>query len=434
MSTSVLDFIDPSLHAGIAARTSTTDVSGDIQEAINHVHDQGGGTLYFPAGAYHCAAVIQNKRFVSWRGDGPHGSALIWPLSHTTHGVRQANPLNAGTTVRLTVEGMAFGNCNSTGTTFNTASSAGGGWYDTASHQVRFLNCNFGGWKYGVILDQSEEIDFHDCVFSNNKNGLWIVNGQEAELSNTGASSGFSNRISVHGGAFSGTTNISLLDDGGEGRVYEGININTGVRAGRFAGVSNLRIADCYIEGVSASPLLFAATRHSVGDAGQCSAVEIEANVISPMGTSMIEIASLGSLTLQANRCPGELPILVTGVQNCASFFSRGNNTQRPIIDNRAVYVTHVDEYVLEKAATANVGAIGANATAFVNVPAPGFIIGDMVEAVTASVDLGDDIVLSARLDNPVHANGNCQVRIKNEGAATTLPNCSYRVLLRKRV
>jgi hypothetical protein len=434
MSVSVLDYIPSGLHAAIAARTSTTDVSTYIQAAIDDVANDGGGTVYFPAGAYHSTDTIENKPFVSWRGDGPNASAIVWPLSHTTHGVRQASGLNGGSIVGLSVEGMGFANCNTAGTTFNTASSAGGGWYDTGSHQVRWVSCNFGGWKYGVILDQSEEIDFYECNFNNNKNGLWIVNGYEAELNNTSeqtgpAAGGYSNRISVHSGGFSGTTNIAILDDGGEGRLYEGININSGVRAGRFSGVTNLRIGDCYVEGISQAPFLFAATTLSGVSAGGCSAVEFQGNLVSPVtGKSMIEISSIGFLTLQANRCSGSTPVMVSGVQNCAAFFSRGNSTDRSMVDNQAVYITQIDEYVLERSVTATVGAIGANSTAYLNITATGFAPGDFVEAITTSVDLGDDIVITARTTTNA-----CRLRIRNEGAATTLPSCTYRALLRKR-
>jgi hypothetical protein len=217
MSVSVLDFIPSQYHADIADRVSTTNVASYIQQAIDQVSDDGGGTVYFPAGSYFCTATLVNKPFVSWLGDGSNASALVWPLTHTTHGVRQSSGLNGGASVRLTIEGIAL--ANASGSTFNTNSSAGGGWYDTGSHQLRWVNCNFGGWKYGVILDQSEEIDFHDCAFNSNKNGLWIVNGYEAELNNRTAQNvdslpGYSNRISVHGGGFSTKASTSTPESG----------------------------------------------------------------------------------------------------------------------------------------------------------------------------------------------------------------------------
>jgi hypothetical protein len=164
--------------------------------------------------------------------------------------------------------------------------------------------------------------------------------------------------------------------------------------------------------------------------AGSCSTVEFQGNLVSPViGKSMIEIGSLGFLTLQANLCSGQTPVMVSGVGNCAGIFTRGNNTQRPMVDNQAVYVTQIDEYVLERTITATVGAIGANSSAYLNIAATGFAFGDMVEAINTSTDLGDDIVLTARINTA----NNCRLRIRNDGAATTLPACTYRVLLRKR-
>lgn len=49
---SVLDFIPESEHAAIKARTSTTDVTTYIDEALSAIGELGGGTLVFPPGKY----------------------------------------------------------------------------------------------------------------------------------------------------------------------------------------------------------------------------------------------------------------------------------------------------------------------------------------------------------------------------------------------
>ena len=57
---SVLDFIPEAAHAGIKARTSTTDVTTYIQAAIDSFN--GPGTVYFPAGRYYVTGTMYLKR------------------------------------------------------------------------------------------------------------------------------------------------------------------------------------------------------------------------------------------------------------------------------------------------------------------------------------------------------------------------------------
>lgn len=53
---SILDFIDEDLHAGIKARTDTTDLSADLDEAIASL--SAGGVVYFPPGKYNYATEL----------------------------------------------------------------------------------------------------------------------------------------------------------------------------------------------------------------------------------------------------------------------------------------------------------------------------------------------------------------------------------------
>lgn len=67
---SVLDFIPVALHAGIAARTNTTDLTAYIQAAVN-AHR---GTVFFPAGLYaiSSAVILYPETLIEGEGAGAY--------------------------------------------------------------------------------------------------------------------------------------------------------------------------------------------------------------------------------------------------------------------------------------------------------------------------------------------------------------------------
>lgn len=74
----VLDFIPTSLHAGIKARTNTTDLTTYIQAAVDKIITDLGGELYFPSGTYKTtdAISLSDPRACSLRGDGREVSII----------------------------------------------------------------------------------------------------------------------------------------------------------------------------------------------------------------------------------------------------------------------------------------------------------------------------------------------------------------------
>jgi len=73
-SVSALDFIPAAKHAGIAAGSNTDDLTSYIESALST-----GGSVYFPAGLYHCdTAVDVTAANVHLHGDGMLSSIIRW--------------------------------------------------------------------------------------------------------------------------------------------------------------------------------------------------------------------------------------------------------------------------------------------------------------------------------------------------------------------
>lgn len=74
---SVLDFIPENLHAGIQARTNSTDLTTYIQAGIDAVEALGGAALFFPVGDYLTTATLTvDGDGVHLVGSGPRSSVI----------------------------------------------------------------------------------------------------------------------------------------------------------------------------------------------------------------------------------------------------------------------------------------------------------------------------------------------------------------------
>jgi len=337
---SVLDFIPAELHAAIRARAETPELDRYVQTAIQQVASLGGGILYFPLGTYRFRDEIRNARFVSLRGDGPTATILLWPAAHRGHGIRQTAPLNSSSVIRLLVQDLAIGSMA------GAAASRGAGFYDQAGVELSFVNVNFGGWRYGAILDQSELVDFDRCAFNACRNGVWLVNGEDSELGNTGAQAAFTNRISVLRSQFSSISDICIINDGGQAHAFNWNNFNNGSHAVRVAGSSNVEIRGNYFEGLKVATILLSARGRTGGASGISGAVAIESNNFAPLpGTSAVRVEACGQLSFDSNFIAGVGAPVIAGAGNCASLFTRGNTyNSRELTDGRAAYVNDLAE------------------------------------------------------------------------------------------
>jgi len=320
-----------------------TNDAAAIQAAEDFIYNaNGGGTLYFPAAIYQCTAQITKRPFVNWEGDGRTRTVLRWPASHTGHGLRLNSGLNGGGTARLTIRDMGFEHQGGAADV-----NLRGGFYDTGSHELTLDNIGFAGWKYGVILDQSEEVDFYEFYVASSKHALWIVNGEDTELGNTGSSPTYTNAIRVHSGKFSSNTDVNVIDDGGDVHVFANINCNAGTRFGRFAGVTTLTLGPgLYLEGMSDDYMLFANTARNGGSVGVCSTVRIQGSQAAPaVAKTLVNASSAGRIIIGGNNITGTTPAVIVGAANCSGIVSDGGNiTDRAITDGSASFFTHVPE------------------------------------------------------------------------------------------
>ncbi|HEX8622918.1 MAG TPA: glycosyl hydrolase family 28-related protein [Allosphingosinicella sp.] len=428
MSVSILSYIPSGQHAAIAAGTSTYDASADFQTAINAVNAAGGGTLYIPAGKYRLNSTITNKPKVCLLGDGV-GSVLEWASTHTGHGIQQLAPLNASTPVHTVIEKISL-------YSLAGSSSTGGAFYERGGTSVQLLNCAIGEFKYGIILDQSELVDIDLCdIYSSRHSCIWLVNGAEAALGNTGAQGGYTNRISVKRCQLNGPGQFAILDDGGYTHSFVDNNYNGGTTHIRAAGAEGLVIQGGEFEAASSRNIYLTYTSLSGVGVGRCMVVLVAGAVISPTtNNNCIETVSAGHLTLIGNLFAnsGNTAVGAVSCGNTNMLFSVGNVVEgiQPLFQGGPNYLLWAAEAQRMGSATANVGSIPAGGSAFVNVPID-ISVGDAVDHVFTSVDLGDDITLSAR----VSATNNVRVKLTNTGAAAVdPPSCTYWVRAIKNV
>jgi hypothetical protein len=78
----VLDYIPVAEHAGIAARTSTTDLQAYMQAAVDAL-PANGGTLYFPAGRYMFSGALTMNEGEIQAGAGDQATTL-WHIGSGT--------------------------------------------------------------------------------------------------------------------------------------------------------------------------------------------------------------------------------------------------------------------------------------------------------------------------------------------------------------
>ena len=429
-SVSVLDFIPPALHADIIAGVSDDDVTAYIQAALDYAHSRasgtniGGITVFFPAGRYHLAGQIQNPhRKVSWRGEGGLTTRLFWPAGFADHGVRQVHGLPAGGWSGTRIEGILFDSGA------GAAASTKGGWYDRGGHQLIFTDCTFRGWKYGQILDYSSVVTIQNCEYNLCVNGIWLVNGVNAELGNTGAPTGHTNAIFFHDCIWNACTGYGIIDDGGELMSVRGGNVNSGIHFIRCAGRTNLAVDGVYIEGQDEE--VFNLTNiSSVGASqGLVSSTQISNCLIGHTGSkSVVKAKSASRLTFNNNTISGiGSPVIVVDTLTYLTTFS--NSTEREILGTtQPTNFADIGERVKPLSVSADLPPIEAGKYALVNLTAPGFGPDSAVLHIKTSPDLGDDLEVAARFS----AANNLRIKVRNVSSATiTPPSCTFKVTAR---
>lgn len=246
---SVMDFIPVNLHAGIIARTGTTNVASYIQAAIDALNANGGGCLWFPAGRYYCTAEIDVKKHITLQGENPLISTLYFT---SINGLRSTWTINGSTGVYIAIRDL--------GIQASSTSNTGIGFWEQAGTYVSLHNCLFRAWKWCIALDQTELVDIDQCYFqydntvataiSDGAAGIWILNGTELNASAAGS---FSNRISITRNQFNGANvyATALRDDGGVTRAVRDNNWNGWGRHLHICGATSFLLEGGEHEGVA---------------------------------------------------------------------------------------------------------------------------------------------------------------------------------------
>lgn len=298
---SVLDYIPPQYHAAIAARASTVDVASYIQDAVDAIDALGGGTLRFEAGTHKVGSYISLPDSVTISGKGPRSSIIT--CAHAGGGGANASEdlrngsvfvssftSNGSNTAQIKIRDI--------GITSTNALNVGAAYYDNCGTFIHVENVRVSGFKYGVVLDQSELADIDLCNFDlQTAAGVWLVNGNSLKAGN---SQQFTNRISVKRSQFNAGVGVyGILDDGGTVHAYEDNNYNGCLNSIRVAGVEGLSIIGGEWEGSTGSTLVIEYRRSDdLSGVGACTGVSIHGGLMVPLaGQKAIDVVS-GSVSL----------------------------------------------------------------------------------------------------------------------------------------
>lgn len=300
-----------------------TDDTAAIQAALDHVSSIGGGTVFFPEGSYKVSSYLTVHPFTTLVGTGRRTSRIVGTNtggggSTPAESVRNGSifysecPINTTTPAHIAIERLWIDNVS--------GANEGAGFYQQSGDTIIVRECEITGCKWGIILDQSEDVVIDCCEpssFYPGGAGIWLVNGPDL---NPDASATFTNVVTIrdcHLNVMSGS--YGIVDDGGCAHVIRGGDFNGGINAIRAAGVAGLQLDGIYAESQSSEIISLGSTTLS-GKAVGGSQVVIRGGEFSP---------SAGNATVRGSGGPGSLTIIggsfsgsTTPVQGTASFWN----------------------------------------------------------------------------------------------------------------
>lgn len=285
-----------------------------IQATIDAV-PADGGICWFPPGDYKTTAEILTKPNLMIRGSGKDGS-VIRVGNANINGIRSANLVNASNAVDLSIQDIGLECTN--------AASTKGAIVEESGTFVDFTRVKIRGFKYGMILDQTELADIDLCIFEAQElAGIWVVNGGDWR----GAAAGqFTNRLSFTRNQFNmdaGT--YGILDDGGYTHEIINNNFNGGVNCMRLAGILGGAVAGNEFESATGACITVHATALSGGGVGSSLALGFRENVIIPQaGQNGISFTAAGQVTVHTNVFSSTVSAL-SGCANVALLAESGN-------------------------------------------------------------------------------------------------------------
>lgn len=438
---SVLDFIPPEHHAAIRNRTSTTDVAAYVQNAIDYIKASDdddtdayyGGQLFFPRGKYMLGSTLQLCRGLNLVGEGRIATFLVWTQAGTGiadgTALRMSSPANSSTSVYLTIRDISL-QCVA-------SDPQGAGFWDTGGSLISIQRATFYGFKYGIVLEQSELVDISETEVSAMKHsGVWLVNGGPP----SNVAPDFTNRISVRSCQINGCTQFGILDDGGTCHAFVDNNYNgNGVHI-RIAVAVSVRVAGGEFEASTNEPIqLRTASLGGHSSGGNTAILVTGCAIATGHGKSAISCGpSAGSLCLVGNffgnTGSASVPE-VSGVGALSAFYSIGNaytTVGGTLIDGQANDQHVFLEGMRHGSASYDPPSLASGASSPIQtMTVNGVVLGDQVESASFSNNLA-----GAVLHAWVSAANTVSYFIENRNGANPLdlPTGTVRVRVMKRI
>ncbi len=320
----LFDFIPKSLQAGIIAGTSTTDVSGFIQTAINTMDAAGGGLLNVPKGRYYCTSEIVLKKKITIQGEGKESSVFFFT---STNGFRSIWPVNSSTAVFIYLRSIGIKSAS-------PSTNTGIGFWDQCGTFIEVYDVLFRGWKYHIAFDQSELADVDLCNFEYdnatteyNSACVWLLSSDDLT---PGALGGFTNRISISRSQFNGSPfTIGVRIDGGNTHKIIDCNFNGCKNHIYCAGSVPLIVDGGEFEGSSSHSIRLSSTTPGGLGRGQAGLVVLNGCELIVSGSTNYAVQVDSVSYLNVSHCyfgSGNPAGAINGAGNAYSTSSYGNN------------------------------------------------------------------------------------------------------------
>lgn len=225
----VFNAIDFGASPSAAASVNTAAIQAAIDAAalVN-------GTVFIPTGTYFCNATINMARRVTVMGEGYRSTILSF--NHTGAGIKSTAPINSSTAVNTVIKSIGLRCTN--------LSNTDGGYVDVGGTFVLCQEIEVLGFRYGIIFDQTELAEIDLCQVQSSQAGyaaIWLVDGPSYS---PGASTGFTNRISITRCQINCPATVhGIADDGGYTHVFANNNFNACLNHIRFGGGIGIEIS-----------------------------------------------------------------------------------------------------------------------------------------------------------------------------------------------
>ena len=380
---SVLDFIDPTLHAAIKAKTSVVDLSTQLQAAINSV-GVTGGLLYIPAGQYcYSTGLIINAVLVGLQGDGKFVSILKYTGTGTALKSIGWDDNNANLFSPTISQIQILGNSN----------AVNGIWVsDTAEGSLNdiFVSGFTGNGAVGVLLYSAVFIlayRIQDSVIQGNWHNVKLSSPFN-DLTNNINIVKNKIRASVGGHNIYVTTeclNLNIIGNDLEASLLSPVVI---------ASTQSLNIRDNYFETTTPAYAI---------NLGTCNGVNITGNIFGgqPFNAAIVNTGVINSISIQGNSFSTVLSYAMEATAGLANIDMRANSFFGSTQAITAASYAYISNATIVKNANnlgnnSGLSTYGANGTAGL-----GVVVGSGAGAINTNIpinqsDAGGTVLLLA--------------------------------------